>query len=68
MARHLRLGGRGDKKLINLRKHLRLEKSKNKAEQTASFHAVDGVALACYQFLQTTGLTLAYFTMNLYKS
>ncbi len=36
----------------NLRKHLRLEKSKNKAEQTASSHAVDGVALACYQFLE----------------
>jgi hypothetical protein len=35
----------------NLRKHLKLEKSKNKAEQTASSHAVDGVTLACYQFL-----------------
>ncbi|MDJ0509125.1 MAG: RRXRR domain-containing protein [Crocosphaera sp.] len=35
----------------NLRKHLRLEKSKNKAEQTASSHAVDGVTLACYKFL-----------------
>lgn len=35
----------------NLRKHLRLEKSKNKAEQTANSHAVDGVTLACYQFL-----------------
>ena len=35
----------------NLRKYLRLEKSKNKAKQTSSSHAVDGVALACYQFL-----------------
>ncbi len=35
----------------NLRKHLRLEKSKNKSEQTANSHAVDGVTLACYQFL-----------------
>ncbi len=36
----------------NLRKYLRLEKSENKSEQTASSHAVDGVTLACYQFLQ----------------
>ncbi|MDJ0582033.1 RRXRR domain-containing protein [Crocosphaera sp.] len=35
----------------NLRKHLKLEKSRNKAEQTPSSHAVDGVTLACYQFL-----------------
>ncbi|CCQ50198.1 RRXRR domain-containing protein [Crocosphaera watsonii] len=36
----------------NLRKHLRLDKSKNKSKQTASSHAVDGVTLACYQFLE----------------
>ncbi|MDJ0659139.1 MAG: RRXRR domain-containing protein [Crocosphaera sp.] len=36
----------------NLRKHLQLEKSKNKAEQTANSHAVDAVALASYQFLE----------------
>ena len=36
----------------NLRKHIGLEKSKNKSEQTASSHAVDGVTLACYQFLE----------------
>ncbi|CCQ60435.1 RRXRR domain-containing protein [Crocosphaera watsonii] len=36
----------------NLRKHLKLEKSRNKAEQTPSSRAVDGVSLACYQFLR----------------
>ncbi|MGB5595800.1 MAG: RRXRR domain-containing protein, partial [Crocosphaera sp.] len=36
----------------NLRKHLRLEKTQNKAEQTANSHAVDGMTLACYQFLE----------------
>ena len=35
----------------NLRKYLRLEKSKNKAEQTPSSHANDGIALACFRFL-----------------
>ena len=35
----------------NLRKHLKLEKSKDKSEQVASSHAVDGVTLACYHFL-----------------
>ncbi len=36
----------------NLRKHLGLEKSKDKSERTASSHAVDGVTLAGYQFLE----------------
>ncbi|MDB9509524.1 RRXRR domain-containing protein [Microcystis aeruginosa CS-338/01] len=35
----------------NLRKHLRLEKSKNKAEQSPESHANDGIALVCFQFL-----------------
>jgi hypothetical protein len=35
----------------NLRKHLRLEKSKNKAEQSPESHANDGIALACFHFL-----------------
>ena len=44
----------------NLRKHLKLEKTKNKAEQIANSHAVDGVALACYQFLEYK----AYYSGN----
>ncbi|GBE76326.1 hypothetical protein myaer87_35530 [Microcystis aeruginosa NIES-87] len=35
----------------NLRKYLRLEKSKNKAEQSPESHANDGIDLACFQFL-----------------
>lgn len=35
----------------NLRKHLGLEKSKNKAEQSPKSHANDGIALACFRFL-----------------
>ncbi|MCA2869478.1 MAG: RRXRR domain-containing protein [Microcystis sp. M058S1] len=35
----------------NLRKYLRLEKSQNKAEQSPESHANDGIALACFQFL-----------------
>jgi hypothetical protein len=35
----------------NLRKYLRLEKSKNKAEQSPESHANDGITLACFQFL-----------------
>jgi len=35
----------------NLRKYLRLEKSKDKSEQSVNSHAVDGITLACYHFL-----------------
>jgi RRXRR protein len=35
----------------NLRKHLRLEKSKDKAIQSPRSHANDGIALACFCFL-----------------
>lgn len=44
----------------NLRKHLRLEKSKDKSEQVANSHAVDGVTLACYHFLEYK----AHFSKN----
>jgi hypothetical protein len=36
----------------NLRQHLGLEKSKNKAEQSKQSHANDGLTLACYRFLE----------------
>jgi hypothetical protein len=36
----------------NLRQHLGLEKSKNKAEQSPKSHANDGLTLACFQFLE----------------
>jgi hypothetical protein len=35
----------------NLRQHLGLEKSKNKAERSKESHATDGLTLACYRFL-----------------
>ena len=35
----------------NLRKHLGLEKSKKKSERSFNSHAVDGVTLACFRFL-----------------
>ncbi|ELR97327.1 RRXRR domain-containing protein [Gloeocapsa sp. PCC 73106] len=40
----------------NLRKHLRLEKSTNKAKKSPESHANDGVALACFQFLEYSSL------------
>jgi hypothetical protein len=44
---HTRLGWQTS----NLRKHLGLEKSENKAEQTPESHANDGITLACFRFL-----------------
>lgn len=44
---HTRLGWQTS----NLRKHLGLEKSKNKAEQSPKSHANDGITLACFHFL-----------------
>jgi hypothetical protein len=35
----------------SLRKHLGLEKTQNKAEQSKESHANDGLALACYRFI-----------------
>jgi hypothetical protein len=35
----------------NLRNYLGLEKTQNKAERSLNSHAVDGVALACFHFL-----------------
>jgi hypothetical protein len=36
----------------NLRQHLGLEKSKNKAEKSKKSHANDGLTLACFRFLE----------------
>ena len=44
---HTRLGWQTS----NLRKHLGLEKSKNKAEKSPKSHANDGITLACFRFL-----------------
>ncbi|MGL4500351.1 MAG: RRXRR domain-containing protein [Planktothrix sp.] len=44
----------------NLRKYLKLEKSKDKSEQTVKSHAVDGITLACYHFLEYK----AHFSSN----
>ena len=44
----------------NLRKYLKLEKSKDKSEQTVKSHAVDGITLACYYFLEYK----AHFSSN----
>ena len=46
----------------NLRQHLGLEKSKNKAEQSKQSHANDGLTLACYRFLEYK----AFYTANSY--
>jgi hypothetical protein len=44
---HTRLGWQTS----NLRKHLGLEKSKDKAKKSPKSHANDGIALACFRFL-----------------
>lgn len=44
---HTRLGWQTS----NLRKYLGLEKSQNKAEKSPKSHANDGIALACFRFL-----------------
>lgn len=51
----------------NLRQHLGLEKSKNKAEQSKQSHANDGLTLACYRFLEYKGFHTANSLMYLWE-
>jgi RRXRR protein len=53
---HTRLGWQTS----NLRKHLGLEKSKDKAKKSPESHANDGITLACFRFLDY----LPFYTAN----